>query len=124
MLKFSKNLQIFFKIFRLIAPYLNFNLKLTTMKLIKSFLLVAIVAMVAVSCGDTKKEATEVAGDAVEAVEDAGEATAEAVGDAADATAEAAGDAADAVEEAVDTLAADAEKVVDTAKAMAKAATE
>jgi hypothetical protein len=86
------------------------NSKLTTMKLIKSFLLVAIVAMVAISCGETKKEATEVADDAVEAVEEA-----------ADATADAVEEGAEAVEEAVDSLGADAEKAVDSAKVMADA---
>ena len=69
------------------------------MKLIKSFLLMAIVAMVAISCGETKKEATETAEDAVEAVAEAGEATAEAVGEAADATAEAGADAVRRLEE-------------------------
>ncbi len=111
----KRGLQKFFIIHLLLArSIINVTLKLTTMKLIKSLLMIAIVGMVAMSCGETKKEATDAAGDAVEAVQDAAETTADAVEEGADAT-------ADAVEEAVDSVKAGAEKLVDSAQAMVEA---
>ena len=79
------------------------------MKLIKSLLVIAIVSMVAISCGETKKEAPA-EGDAVEAVEEG----TEAVEAAAD-------EATEAAEEVMDSVEVDAEKAVDSAKTMADA---
>jgi len=74
------------------------------MKLIKGLLAIALVSAIAVSC----KEAKDKAGDAMDNVEQAGEAVQDAAGDAA----EAAGNAVDSVKAA-------AGEVVDSVKAKA-----
>ena len=76
------------------------------MKLIKGFFVIAVLSVLTFSCDQAKKEKLLLnAADAVEAVEDA-----------ADATADAVEAAAEDVEQAVDSVAADAEKAVDSAK--------
>jgi lipid-binding SYLF domain-containing protein/gas vesicle protein len=95
------------------------------MKLLKLFLVIAIVSAVTFSCKsdkekakddlkeaveDVKDAAEETAKDVSDAVNDAAEATGEAVSDAVDATADAVTDAADATTEAVSDAAVDVEE--------------
>ena len=99
-------LQNFF-IFVSLSCALNINLKLTTMKLIKGILVIAVMSALTFSCDQAKKES------ATDAIETAAEATEEAAVEAVEAVEETA-------EQVIDSVSAQAEKVIDSAQAMAE----
>lgn len=76
------------------------------MKLLKGILTVAIVAMIAVSCNETKKGVEKDASEAIEVVEDA-------TNDAVDATKEAVDETVEAVGEVVDSVKTEVKEVVE-----------
>lgn len=107
-------------IFNKYLLYLPINLKKIKMKLVKGFLAIALISIIAVSCTEAKKGAEKDIKDAVESVSDAADKAVNATKDAADATKEAAEDAVEATSEVIDSLKSDAKKVVDSVKATAE----